>query len=109
MVGVSDRKKGGGMAASGWALQRAQAALVATVQPAAINLVIFHGRGGSVSRGGGKLMRAVLGAPPGTVRGHLRVTEQREVISANFGLRGIALRTLGQPVCPVAPSPPPPT
>src|SRR5260370_30730907 len=75
MIGYSDSNKDVGMAASRWALQRAQAALVATFQPAAINLVIFHGRGGSVSRGGGKLMRAVLGAPPGTVRGHPRVPD----------------------------------
>ncbi len=102
MIGYSDSNKDVGMAASRWALQRAQAALVATLQPAAINVVIFHGRGGSVSRGGGKLMRAVLGAPPGTVRGHLRVTEQGEVISANYGLRGIALRTLEQAVGAVA-------
>ena len=102
MIGYSDSNKDVGMAASRWALQRAQAALVATLQPAAIDLVIFHGRGGSVSRGGGKLMRGVLGAPPGTVRGHLRVTEQGEMISANYGLRGIALRTLERGVGAVA-------
>jgi len=102
MIGYSDSNKDVGIAASRWALQRAQAALVATLQAAAIDVVIFHGRGGSVSRGGGKLMRAVLGAPPGTVRGHLRVTEQGEVISASYGLRGIALRTLEQAVGAVA-------
>lgn len=98
MIGYSDSNKDVGMAASRWALQQAQAALVATLQPAGIDVVIFHGRGGSVSRGGGKLMQAVLGAPPGTVRGHLRVTEQGEMISANYGLRGIALRTLERAV-----------
>jgi phosphoenolpyruvate carboxylase len=102
MIGYSDSNKDVGIAASRWALQRAQAALVATLQAAGIDLVIFHGRGGSVSRGGGKVTRAVLGAPPGTVRGHLRVTEQGEVISANYGLRGIALRTLEQAVSAVA-------
>ena len=55
-----------------------------------------------MSRGGGKVRRAVLGAPPGTVRGAVRVTEQGEVISANYGLRGIALRTLEQAVGAVA-------
>jgi len=98
MIGYSDSNKDVGIAASRWALQRAQAALVATLEPAGIDLVIFHGRGGSVSRGGGKITRAVLGAPPGAVRGHLRVTEQGEAISANYGLRGIALRTLEQAV-----------
>jgi phosphoenolpyruvate carboxylase len=102
MIGYSDSNKDVGMAASRWALWRAQAALVATLQPAGIDVVIFHGRGGSVSRGGGKLMRAVLGAPTGTVRGHLRITEQGEMISANYGLRGIALRTLEQGMGAVA-------
>jgi phosphoenolpyruvate carboxylase len=102
MVGYSDSNKDGGICASRWAVQRAQAALVATLDPAGIDLTIFHGRGGTVSRGGGKLTRAVLSAPPGSVRGHLRVTEQGEVISANYGLRGIAMRTLEQAVGAVA-------
>jgi len=88
--------------ASRWAVQGAQAALVATLEPAGIDLTIFHGRGGTVSRGGGKLTRAVLSAPPGSVRGRLRVTEQGEVISANYGLRAIAIRTLEQAVGAVA-------
>ena len=102
MLGYSDSNKDGGIGASRWAVQRAQAALVATCDPAGIDLTIFHGRGGTVSRGGGKLTRAVLSAPPGSVRGHLRVTEQGEVISANYGLRGIAMRTLEQAVGAVA-------
>jgi phosphoenolpyruvate carboxylase len=102
MVGYSDSNKDAGIVASRWAVQRAQAALVATLEPAGIDLTIFHGRGGTVSRGGGKLTRAVLSAPPGSVRGRLRVTEQGEVISANYGLRGIAIRTLEQAVGAVA-------
>jgi phosphoenolpyruvate carboxylase len=102
MIGYSDSNKDVGIAASRWALQRAQAALAATLRPAGIDVVIFHGRGGSVSRGGGKLMRAVLSAPPGTVSGQLRVTEQGEMIAANYGLRGIALRTLERGVGAVA-------
>jgi phosphoenolpyruvate carboxylase len=98
MIGYSDSNKDGGMAASRWALQRAQAALVALLEPAGIDLTIFHGRGGTVSRGGGKITRAVLAAPPGAVRGRLRVTEQGEVINAKYGLRGIAIRTLEQAV-----------
>ncbi|MDP6994357.1 MAG: phosphoenolpyruvate carboxylase, partial [Woeseiaceae bacterium] len=61
-----------------------------------IELHLFHGRGGTISRGGGKTHTAVLGAPPGTVNGHLRVTEQGEIINEKYGLRGIALRTLEQ-------------
>jgi phosphoenolpyruvate carboxylase len=102
MLGYSDSNKDGGIVASRWAVQRAQAALVTTLEPAGIDLTIFHGRGGTVSRGGGKLTRAVLSAPPGSVRGRLRVTEQGEVISANYGLRGIAFRTLEQAVGAVA-------
>jgi phosphoenolpyruvate carboxylase len=102
MLGYSDSNKDAGIVASRWAVQRAQAALVATLEPAGIDLTIFHGRGGTVSRGGGKLTRAVLSAPPGSVRGRLRVTEQGEVISANYGLRGIAIRTLEQAVGAVA-------
>lgn len=96
MIGYSDSNKDAGIAAARWALQRAQAALVAVLEPAGVDFLIFHGRGGSVSRGGGKIARAVLAAPPGAVRGHLRITEQGEVISAKYGLRGIAMRTLEQ-------------
>jgi phosphoenolpyruvate carboxylase len=102
MLGYSDSNKDAGIVASRWAVQRAQAALVATLEPAGIDLTIFHGRGGTVSRGGGKLARVVLSAPPGSVRGRLRVTEQGEVISANYGLRAIAIRTLEQAVGAVA-------
>lgn len=102
MVGYSDSNKDGGIAASRWAVQRAQAALVATLDAADVDLTIFHGRGGTVSRGGGKLTRAVLSAPPGSVRGRLRVTEQGEVISTNYGLRAIAIRTLEQAIGAVA-------
>ncbi|HUL03412.1 MAG TPA: phosphoenolpyruvate carboxylase [Gemmatimonadales bacterium] len=102
MIGYSDSNKEVGIAASRWALQRAQAAIVAALEPTGIDLTFFHGRGGSVSRGGGKLTRAVLAAPAGTVRGRLRVTEQGEAITASFGLRGIALRTLEQAVGAIA-------
>lgn len=94
MVGYSDSSKDGGLVASRWALQRAQAALVAAARDAEIDLTIFHGRGGTVGRGGGKTHRAVLAMPPGAVNGRLRVTEQGEVIDSKYGLRGIAFRTL---------------
>ncbi|MGB5331449.1 MAG: phosphoenolpyruvate carboxylase [Woeseiaceae bacterium] len=96
MIGYSDSNKDGGLASARWALQNAQEALVNAVQSHAIELTLFHGRGGTISRGGSKTHVAVLGAPPGTVNGRLRVTEQGEIINEKYGLRGIALRTLEQ-------------
>src|SRR5207247_7400071 len=102
MLGYSDSNKDARVAASRRGLQRAQAALVAAAEPSGIDLTMFHGRGGTVSRGGGKITRAVLAAPRGSVRGRLRVTEQGEVLNAKYGLRGIATRTLEQTVRAVA-------
>ena len=96
MLGYSDSSKDGGVAASRWALQQAQSELAALARDHGITLTFFHGRGGTVSRGGGRVHRAVLASPPGTVNGHLRITEQGEIINAKYGLRGIALRTLEQ-------------
>jgi len=96
MIGYSDSNKDGGLAAARWALQNAQVTLVETVESEDIELTLFHGRGGTISRGGSKTHVAVLGAPPGTVNGRLRVTEQGEIINEKYGLRGIALRTLEQ-------------
>jgi phosphoenolpyruvate carboxylase len=102
MIGYSDSNKDSGLASARWALQNAQVDLVKTVSSSGIELNLFHGRGGTVSRGGGKTHAAVLGAPPGTVNGRLRVTEQGEIINEKYGLRGIALRTLEQAVGSVA-------
>ena len=96
MIGYSDSNKDSGLAAARWALQNAQVDLANVVSRRDIELHLFHGRGGTISRGGGKTHTAVLGAPPGTVNGHLRVTEQGEIINEKYGLRGIALRTLEQ-------------
>ncbi len=96
MIGYSDSNKDGGLASARWALQNAQEALVEAVESEDIELTLFHGRGGTISRGGSKTHVAVLGAPPGTVNGRLRVTEQGEIINEKYGLRGIALRTLEQ-------------
>jgi phosphoenolpyruvate carboxylase len=96
MIGYSDSNKDSGLASARWALQNAQIDLVKVVSECDIELHLFHGRGGTISRGGGKTHTAVLGAPPGTVNGHLRVTEQGEIINEKYGLRGIALRTLEQ-------------
>ena len=96
MIGYSDSNKDGGLASARWALQNAQHTLAQAVQAHKIELTLFHGRGGTISRGGSKTHVAVLGAPPGTVNGRLRVTEQGEIINEKYGLRGIALRTLEQ-------------
>jgi phosphoenolpyruvate carboxylase len=96
MIGYSDSNKDSGLAAARWALQNAQVTLVEAVAAHDVKLTLFHGRGGTISRGGSKTHVAVLGAPPGTVNGHLRVTEQGEIINEKYGLRGIALRTLEQ-------------
>ncbi len=96
MIGYSDSNKDGGLASARWALQNAEETLVNTVESEDIELILFHGRGGTISRGGSKTHVAVLGSPPGTVNGRLRVTEQGEIINEKYGLRGIALRTLEQ-------------
>ncbi len=96
MLGYSDSAKDGGLLASRWALQRTQIALTALARERGVRIVFFHGRGGSVSRGGGKTGRAVLAAPPGSVDGTLRVTEQGEVIHRKYGIRALAIRNLEQ-------------
>lgn len=102
MIGYSDSNKDAGLASARWALQEAQTDLVRVFSEHDIELNLFHGRGGTISRGGAKTHAAVLGAPPGTVNGRLRVTEQGEIINEKYGLRGIALRTLEQAVGSVA-------
>ncbi len=94
VLGYSDSAKDSGLAASRWALYRAQQDLVAAARQHGVELTLFHGRGGSISRGGSKPRAAVMAAPPGAVDGRLRVTEQGEIIFAKYGLRDIALRTL---------------
>ena len=102
MIGYSDSNKDSGIASARWALHKAQIELVETMTEAGVDLTLFHGRGGTISRGGGKTHAAVLGSPPGTVNGRLRVTEQGEIINEKYGLRGIALRTLEQAAGSVA-------
>ena len=96
MLGYSDSAKDGGLLASRWALQRAQVELLEVARTAGLQLVFFHGRGGSVSRGGGKTERAIIAAPRGSVAGRMRVTEQGEVIHRKYGIRALALRNLEQ-------------
>jgi phosphoenolpyruvate carboxylase len=101
MVGYSDSNKDGGLASARWTLQKTQAELVRTLNMNGIKLTLFHGRGGTVSRGGGRVHEAVNASPPGAIAGRLRVTEQGEMVNAKFGLRAIALRTLERTVSSV--------
>lgn len=94
MVGYSDSSKDGGVFASRWSLYEAQEALARVAGEHDIALTMFHGRGGTVSRGGGKAEDALRTAPRGSVNHLLRLTEQGEVIDAKYGLPGIALREL---------------
>jgi len=94
MIGYSDSSKDAGRFTAAWELFQAQEQIVASCREAGVELTLFHGRGGSVGRGGGPTYLAVRSQPPGSVAGRLRVTVQGEMIQAEFGLIGIALRTL---------------
>jgi len=94
MIGYSDSAKDGGRLAAAWALYTAQEDIVAACDARGVHLTLFHGRGGTVDRGGGPARLAIQSQPPGSVNGSLRVTEQGEAIDAKFGIHGIALRTL---------------
>ena len=96
MLGYSDSAKDGGIIASRWALQQTQLQLTRLAEESGVRIAFFHGRGGSISRGGGKTSRAVVAAPRGSVDGTLRLTEQGEVIHRKYGIRAIALRNLEQ-------------
>ncbi|KAA0089962.1 phosphoenolpyruvate carboxylase [Paraburkholderia sp. T12-10] len=94
MLGYSDSNKDGGFLTSNWELYRAELALVALFRERDITLRLFHGRGGTVGRGGGPTYQAILSQPPGTVQGQIRLTEQGEVIASKFGNPEIGRRNL---------------
>ena len=98
MLGYSDSNKDGGIFTSNWELYRAEIALVELFDKLQrshnITLRMFHGRGGTVGRGGGPSYQAILAQPPGTVRGQIRLTEQGEVIGAKFANPEIGRRNL---------------
>ena len=94
MIGYSDSAKDGGRLAATWELFAAQERLVAVAHKHAVRLTLFHGRGGSVGRGGGPTHLAIQSQPPGSIEGAIRVTEQGEMVDAQFGLPAIADRTL---------------
>jgi phosphoenolpyruvate carboxylase len=102
VIGYSDTNKQGGIAASRWALQVAQVQLLDAARAAGIDLLIFHGRGGTPARGGGRTENLVESLPRGAMRGVLRLTEQGEVVNQSYGLRPIAMRTLERTFASVA-------
>jgi len=94
MIGYSDSAKDVGRVAAGWDLYKAQEAVVASCARHGVGVTLFHGRGGSVGRGGGPTHLALQSQPPGSIDGTLRVTEQGEMLQALFGFPEIAVRTM---------------
>nr|UZC49311.1 PEPC2 [Salsola ferganica] len=94
MIGYSDSGKDAGRLSAAWALYKAQEELVKVAKEFGIKLTMFHGRGGTVGRGGGPTHLAILSQPPETVNGSLRVTVQGEVIEQSFGEEHLCFRTL---------------
>jgi phosphoenolpyruvate carboxylase len=94
MIGYSDSAKDAGRLAAGWDLYRAQEDIVQACRRHDIRVTLFHGRGGSVGRGGGPTHLAIKSQPAGSIDGTIRVTEQGEMLQALFGLPDIALRTM---------------
>jgi phosphoenolpyruvate carboxylase len=90
MIGYSDSNKDGGYLSSNWELSKAQARLTRLGEELGVPISFFHGRGGSVSRGGAPLGRAIAAQPAGSVRGRMRITEQGEVVSLKYANRGTA-------------------
>ena len=112
MLGYSDSAKDAGRLTAGWLLYVAQEQIVQVCQRHGVRVTLFHGRGGSVGRGGGPTYLAIKSQPPGSIDGTLRVTEQGEMIQALFGLPELAARTMevyttGTLDAWLTPSPPP--
>lgn len=110
MLGYSDSNKDGGYLTSNWALYCAERELVEVFQKRGVRLRLFHGRGGSVARGGGPSFEAIIAQPPGTVNGQIRLTEQGEVIQGKYKdaevgrwhLENIVAATLAASLTPAA-------
>lgn len=94
MIGYSDSAKDAGKLSATWAQYKAQEKLVSLSDKYGVSLVLFHGRGGTVGRGGGPVEKAMTSQPPGSIRGRIRVTEQGEMIRYKFGLPRVAFKNL---------------
>ncbi|RBW45142.1 phosphoenolpyruvate carboxylase [Psychromonas sp. B3M02] len=94
MIGYSDSAKDAGVMAANWAQYTSQEALIKISEDNDIQLVLFHGRGGTIGRGGAPAQQALLSQPPGSLKGGLRVTEQGEMIRFKFGLPKVAINSL---------------
>jgi phosphoenolpyruvate carboxylase len=101
MIGYSDSNKDGGYLAANWALYQAQASIARVCRDHGVALTLFHGRGGSVARGGGPAGRGIRAQPPGTVQGRFRLTEQGETIASRYADPDLAHRHLEQIVSAV--------
>jgi len=99
MLGYSDSSKDGGILASSWALYQAQKLILAATLPLGIACRLFHGRGGTVGRGGGPVHDAILAQPPGTLSGEIKFTEQGEVLSAKYSDAETAVDELTMGAC----------
>ncbi|GCE11467.1 phosphoenolpyruvate carboxylase [Tengunoibacter tsumagoiensis] len=102
MLGYSDSSKDGGILTSSWELYQTQRRLAVLGKEYAVGITVFHGRGGAIGRGGGPIYEAILGQPPESVNGRIRITEQGEMLSFKYGLHEIALRNMELVVAGVA-------
>lgn len=98
MIGYSDSNKDAGYMAANWELYKAQETLANSCKAHDVEIMLFHGRGGTIARGGGPANRAILAQPPGSVNGRIRITEQGEVIDERYGHPAVARRHLEQVV-----------
>src|SRR6185503_3109411 len=96
MIGYSDSNKDGGYLMANWYLYQAQEEITGIAQKHGIKLTIFHGRGGTIARGGGPANHAIRAQPPGSINGRFRLTEQGEIIAARYSNKELAHRHLEQ-------------